>query len=77
MEAVHVNYRPWSVKDNKQLLKPRESRNVGKNDTSSQSKHPCLSDYKQVIINISKFTLLFQIFHEKMLGINGRMHFIF
>jgi hypothetical protein len=25
-------------------------RNVGKNDTSSQSKHPYLSDYKQVFI---------------------------
>jgi hypothetical protein len=77
VEAVHVNSRPWSVKDNKQLLKPRESRNVGKNDTSSQSKHPYLSDYKQVYINISKFTLLFYIFHEKILGINGRMYSIF
>jgi hypothetical protein len=24
VEAVRVNSRPWSVKDNKQLLKPRE-----------------------------------------------------
>ena len=42
VEAVHVNSRPWSVKDNKQLLKPREIY-VGKYNTSSQSKQPYLS----------------------------------
>ena len=59
VEAVHVNSRPWSVKDNKQLLKPRESRNVGKTILQARANIRILSDYKQVFINISKFTLLF------------------
>jgi hypothetical protein len=48
--TVHVNSRPWSVKDNKQLLKPREMGQKRYFKPEAQSKHPYLSDYKQVFI---------------------------
>jgi hypothetical protein len=59
VEAVHVNSRPWSVKDNKQLLKPREMWAKTILQARANIIRILISDYKQVFINISKFTLLF------------------